>query len=64
MFKEVGWFIPESNQMDAEIAHLLKELTELTKEKIASKAYGTKNILENLKHQVLNAYVQITRYGN
>ncbi len=60
MFKEAAWFIPENESMNTEIAHFLKELD---REKIAVKAAQTKNIIESLKQQVLNAYSEIPKHA-
>lgn len=61
MFKEVAWFVPENDQMLREIDLLLSEFT---KEEINSRASKTKGIIEMLRKQVLDAYLQLAECGN
>lgn len=56
MFREAAWFIPENENMNSEIQHLLAGID---REQIESKAALTKSIVINLKQQVLNTYKQI-----
>lgn len=60
MFKEAAWFIPETDAMKSEIERFVSGIT---KEEIASKAALTKNIIVTLKQQVLDAYLQIGKWG-
>jgi hypothetical protein len=59
MFKDAAWFIPETEDMNLEIAHFVSSIN---KEEIASKAARTKNIIVTLKQQVLDAYSKIGKY--
>jgi len=59
MFKDAAWFIPENENMKSEVARLLAGIN---REQIESKAALTKDIVVELKRQVLNTYTQLGKY--